>query len=322
MILRLLNYAGPLFGLTALVAAGFSAAIWYLGPLLTIGGVSPLVSQDARIAAVAAVVVIALIVLLAVLFRRSRRDKALTEDLVEATPAEKSAPEESHVQSELAELQTKLKTALMTLRKTGKGRRALYELPWYLMIGPPGAGKTTAIVNSGLRFPLEGSSGRAALGGVGGTRNCDWWFTDNAVLIDTAGRYTTQESDAEEDQAGWLGFLKILKAHRRRQPINGALIAVSLSDLSLEDSEAQTAHAAAIRKRLHELRETLGVRFPVYVMFTKADLIAGFGDPDEGAKRLRRRRGTFENVAMQGDRVAPAIRRVGQQARERSARHA
>ena len=81
---------------------------------------------------------------------------------------------------------------------------------------------------------------RPPLRGVGGTRNCDWWFTDEAVLIDTAGRYTTQDSQAEVDKAGWLGFLKLLKKHRRRQPLNGVLVAISLSDLSLlSDEERQ-----------------------------------------------------------------------------------
>ena len=86
------------------------------------------------------------------------------------------------------------------------------------MIGPPGSGKTTAIINSGLNFPLAETTGKASIGGVGGTRNCDWWFTNDAVLIDTAGRYTTQDSDESEDNAGWQGFLKLLKKHRTRQP--------------------------------------------------------------------------------------------------------
>ena len=77
-----------------------------------------------------------------------------------------------------------------------RGKGGLYDLPWYVIIGPPGSGKTTALVNSGLHFPLSQRFGAGALRGVGGTRNCDWWFTDEAVLLDTAGRYTTQDSDA------------------------------------------------------------------------------------------------------------------------------
>ena len=102
-------------------------------------------------------------------------------------------------------------------------------LPWYVIIGPPGSGKTTALVNSGLHFPLAAQLGAGAVRGVGGTRNCDWWFTDQAVLLDTAGRYTTQDSNSTVDKAAWLGFLDLLKKQRSRRPIDGAFIAISLS---------------------------------------------------------------------------------------------
>ncbi len=75
------------------------------------------------------------------------------------------------------------------------------------MIGPPGSGKTTVLVNSGLTPRWRRSSARA-LRGVGGTRNCDWWFMDEAILLDIAGRYTTQDSDARTDAAGWAAFLQ------------------------------------------------------------------------------------------------------------------
>ena len=109
-------------------------------------------------------------------------------------------------------LKQKMEDALASLKRTGKSNaRALYDLPWYLIIGPPGAGKTTALVNSGLKFPLAGDNAAMAVQGVGGTRYCDWWFTDEAVLIDTAGRYTTQDSDAKADRSSWLAFLDMLR---------------------------------------------------------------------------------------------------------------
>jgi type VI secretion system protein ImpL len=199
-------------------------------------------------------------------------------------------------------MRQKLRQALAKLRRSMLGRRHLYELPWYIIIGPPGAGKTTAIVNSGLQFPLADEMGKTAIGGVGGTRNCDWWFTNDAVLVDTAGRYTTQESDAEADNAGWLGFLSLLKKYRKRQPINGAIVAISLSDLSMTDEITQKAHAAAVRRRLHELRARLGVRFPVYVLFTKADLIAGFTETFEGLGKEAREQVWGFTLALQKGR--------------------
>ena len=100
-----------------------------------------------------------------------------------------------------------------------------------VIIGAPGSGKTTALVNSGLHFPLEQRSGKGALRGVGGTRNCDWWFTDEAVFLDTAGRYTTQDSDADADSAGWSEFLKLLQKYRKRRPVNGVILTISAQDL-------------------------------------------------------------------------------------------
>lgn len=195
--------------------------------------------------------------------------------------AAETAPDPASVATaeELATLRQRMDEALVLLKKArlgGDERRNLYELPWYVIIGPPGSGKTTALVNSGLHFPLAAQLGEGAIRGVGGTRNCDWWFTDQAVLLDTAGRYTTQDSHAQVDKAAWLGFLDLLKSQRSRRPIDGAFIAISLSDLLLGSDAERAAHAAAIRTRIQELYSQLGVRFPIYLMLTKLDLVPGF----------------------------------------------
>jgi type VI secretion system protein ImpL len=258
--------------LTLVIVVVLGACVWYFGPLILWGEDRPLDPVRARIITIAVIAVLAFMIPTLLWVLRRRRDRKMTEEIVESVDTGDEV-----LTGEMDEMRAKMRSAMAQLRKSRRGRASIYELPWYLMIGPPGAGKTTAIVNSGLSFPLaDTAGGAAAIGGVGGTRNCDWWFTDDAVLIDTAGRYTTQESDAEADNAAWQGFLDLLKRYRKRQPVNGALIAISLSDLSMTDELTQAAHARAIRRRLHELREKLGVRFPVYVLFTKADLIAGF----------------------------------------------
>jgi type VI secretion system protein ImpL len=182
---------------------------------------------------------------------------------------------------EIATLQARFKEAMAVLRKARfKGRAGekqyLYQLPWYVFIGAPGSGKTTALVNSGLKFPLEESGGSQSIKGVGGTRNCDWWFTDEAVLLDTAGRYVTQDSEQRVDASAWLGFLDLLKRSRPRRPLNGAIITVSISDLLYQTDAQRERYARDVRQRVQELYERLGLRFPVYVMVTKVDLLAGF----------------------------------------------
>ena len=279
-MIRILKAIGKfligVYFLVPVITLILSLCVWFFSPFIGTDAFRPFDEPFGRWIFIAILWVIALIILISVFFVRRHNNKQLEEDIVKS-PAEVAAnAEDEVVAAELGELRDKMRGAIAKLKKSKGGRRSLYELPWYVMIGPPGAGKTTAIVNSGLQFPLAEDFGKSAIGGVGGTRNCDWWFTDNAVLIDTAGRYTTQESDADADNAAWIGFLNLLKKHRIRQPINGAMIAISLSDLSLQDEQTQKGHAMAVRRRLAELRQKLGVRFPVYVLFTKADMIAGF----------------------------------------------
>ncbi|HLY79759.1 MAG TPA: type VI secretion system membrane subunit TssM, partial [Caulobacteraceae bacterium] len=170
-------------------------------------------------------------------------------------------------------LSNRMAEAMAALKKSsGDKRDYLYSRPWYVIIGPPGAGKTTALLNAGLRFPFADS----ALKGVGGTRNLDFWFADEAALVDTAGRYTTQDSDAAVDARSWEHFLGLLRKQRPLQPINGILVAIGVDELLHCDLVHLDAHASAVRRRLGELRKTLEVAAPVYVLFTKADLLAGF----------------------------------------------
>src|SRR5690554_2399253 len=93
---------------------------------------------------------------------------AETEDWSQATPAN------VHTEEELKNMSKRFRSAVDVLKSTrfssSKGRVNLYELPRYVIIGPPGAGKTTALVNSGLDFPLAGSHGKQSLGGVCGDR--------------------------------------------------------------------------------------------------------------------------------------------------------
>jgi type VI secretion system protein ImpL len=175
--------------------------------------------------------------------------------------------------AEIDQFKKQLEEAINSLKKSklgrGKiGKSALYALPWYMFIGPPSAGKTTAIQNSGLEFPF----GNDGLKGVGGTRNCDWFFSNRAIFLDTAGRYTTET----EDRTEWISFLEILKKNRRKKPINGVLIGIGIDEIINAEPEALETHAKNIRQRIDELVEHLGIRFPVYLVFTKSDLLQGF----------------------------------------------
>lgn len=216
------------------------------------------------------VVCIAIVV---VEFVRASRSAQQIEQSIKMQAEQQRMSSRPDKQGEIEELQERLEEAIAKLKKSklGRGRRgknALHALPWYMFIGPPGAGKTTAIKNSGLNFPV----GTDGVRGVGGTRNCDWFFTDQAILLDTAGRYMTEREDEEE----WHAFLDMLKEHRSRRPVNGVIVGISIEELVDAAPDEIEWHANNIRRRISELVERLGVRFPVYLVFTKCDLLQGF----------------------------------------------
>jgi type VI secretion system protein ImpL len=173
--------------------------------------------------------------------------------------------------AEIKAMSAEFRKAVSALKasKLGRsGRDALGVLPWYVIIGPPGAGKTTALRNSGLKFPYAAKGG---VRGVGGTRNCDWWLTNEAILLDTAGRWSTEDDDREE----WLAFLDLLHNTRPKKPLNGILLAVSLAELQGEPEEIE-ALSGKLRERIDEVVTRLEIVMPVYLLITKCDLIPGF----------------------------------------------
>ncbi|KRA53069.1 type VI secretion system membrane subunit TssM [Devosia sp. Root635] len=271
----LLRLALVLVGLLAL-----AAVVWFATPFIAFGGVAPFDPIWVRL------VIIGVIVLLVGGFyafrwwRGRKAAEALEEGLV--------VPEEGVTDGQV--LSERMTEALQTIKASTGRRNYLYVLPWYIIVGPPNAGKTTALLNSGIKFPLAEANGGAPLAGSGGTRYCDWWFTEEAVLIDTAGRYTTQDSDPGADRKSWLSFLGLLKKYRPKQPINGVIVAISLEDVMRLSPEELSAHATAIRKRLVEVHQELRVDFPVYMLFTKADLVAGFSDYFGNFTESRRRK--------------------------------
>ncbi|CAH0348885.1 type VI secretion system membrane subunit TssM [Aquabacterium sp. CECT 9606] len=275
--------------------------IWqfFLNPkVLTVLGVAALAAllflgadtlQLGLIWAVAVLGLVALAWLIVWAVRRGKAAKAssqLEQALqAEADKAVKSAGKDKR--DEVQAVRERMVDAVKLIKssKLGEtsGSAALYELPWYAVIGNPAAGKSSAVVKSGLKFPFADNT-ENVIQGIGGTRHCDWFFTTEGILLDTAGRYAVHE----EDRSEWLGFLSLLKKHRPKAPINGVIIAASVAELGANKPEFAIELARKLRQRVQELTEKLEVFAPVYVVFTKADLISGFVDFFEDRDRSER----------------------------------
>ena len=298
--------------LSPIAVTALSLVIWQAGPLFALGELRPLASVWSRALCVTIIVVVYAIWGLYKLWKLIQNDEAFARRLFSrgGDGGGNLAKKEVQAISDLARnAVAQLKQMHMTvaggtgsvwagLRRLFEGKRYLYELPWYMIIGNPGAGKTSVLLNSGLKFPVADQMGAASaqmtLAKNTGTHNCQWWFTNEAVLIDTAGRYTAPDdgylADADAptadggsaarqvdvNRAEWLGFLGVLRRVRGRAPINGAVVAIDVAELLQSDKNQRLAQAARLRGRLAELRQHLGIRFPVYVMLTKTDVLNGF----------------------------------------------
>ncbi len=229
-----------------LVEIGFvflGLLVWFAGPFFG------LVTVEARVKVIIGLSVLRLLVRLLDYYLAQKNARQL-ETSLQVQAQQQAASARPDRQEEIGALRLQFEKAVSALKQSSlgrgrKGKAALYALPWYMFIGPPASGKSTALRHSGLQFPYMGGSGQG-LQGVGGTRNCDWWFTNEAVLLDSAGRYVTHDEDQEE----WFGFLDLLKKYRKGKPINGVLAAISIADLIQASVVDLEAHAKWMRRRI------------------------------------------------------------------------
>src|SRR5262245_48845891 len=239
----------------------------------------------------AQIILIALILLLwpiGVLFNyyRRQREGAEQTDADAAAAAKKSISTRASRAYEELERGAREATQWLEENLVGgeQGVGPVYRLPWFMIAGPPKTGKTSLLLSAGMTFNALPSQRRADQNLLRPTGSCDWRVTDQAVWIDTAGRYQTEGAKGAEGAGGfhgedrdeWLGLIDTLKKFRKKRPIDGLVLMANASGLlGLNEPEIEQ-QAQVLRARLDELIAGTGARFPVYLVFTQADLIPGF----------------------------------------------
>ncbi|MDC9593285.1 type VI secretion system membrane subunit TssM [Xenorhabdus sp. IM139775] len=265
----------------------FSLVIWFIGPMTSVGNSVPFASMTTRIITIVILFVTWLFTRLLPRFYQSWINQKLTKQLNITKDDNEENKQIEHpitLAERFSDAARLLKRAyfsgLYSKNKPGWinffNRQYIYQLPWYLVIGAPHSGKTTALANSGLHFPLSDYFGKSALYSMQGRDSCNWWFTNKAVLLDTTGRYTTQDSVQQQDADEWKNLIRLLKKYRIRQPLNGVIMTISVEDLLNPSTEKRDQQAYMLRRRLSELHEQLKIRLPIYIMVTKTDLLKGF----------------------------------------------
>lgn len=203
LALWLVNWSMSIIGVTVLCLV-----IGFVSPLLAFGDVRPFAPLWLRLTIIGMILLTYALYGLYRLWRALRLDEQLLrrflhprgEDVPVAGEIKADLRTVSHIVTRAIRQLKQLRVDLPGWRKVLEGKRFLYELPWFMVIGSPGDGKTTALLNTGLQFPLAEQMEQTAhiltVPG-GGTLHCDWWFTNEAVLIDTAGRYARHDDGGE-----------------------------------------------------------------------------------------------------------------------------
>ena len=205
--------------------------------------------------------------LLILFWVRARRAEKMRGEI--ATTGANSGITDAAARGRLEDLRSNFAKGIEKFESAGKD---FYGLPWYVIVGEPGSGKTEAIRHSQAGFP---PGLQDEFQGVGGTINMNWWFTNYAVILDTAGRLIFEE--VEPGVTGeWREFLRLLKKHRYNCPVNGLLLTIPVESLIQDAPEEMERKAAKIARQLEVIQRELDVRFPVFVLVTKCDLIHGF----------------------------------------------
>src|SRR5258706_14797830 len=202
--------------------------------------------------------------------RRARRQREqFTSAIEEQTSAAPRTISDPKKRADLDKVRGKFQTGLQEFRSRGKD---IYQLPWYVIIGESGSGKSEAIRHSEIDFPPGLNKEHQ---GTGGTGNMDWRFSNRGVILDTAGSMLFPEAGAG-DAPEWTEFLRLLKKARPQCPVNGLFLVLSIESLIKDSADKISQKASRLAQHLDLIQRTLDVRFPVYLLVTKCDLLTGF----------------------------------------------
>jgi len=261
---------------TLLVVLFAALLVWFVGPLLAVDDYKFWEGSTSRLLTISMLFLIWGLTMVFVSWRAGVRKKAVEE----TEDGQDRIRREELIGKEEKELKVRFKDALKTLKTSslyrGRSERWRSDLPWYLLIGPQGSGKTSLLDFSGLEFPINKIE-RKLTRDTRGTRHCDWYFADHGVLIDTAGRYLTQP-DAGVDGGAWSTLLDLLRKRRRNRPLNGVLVTIPVETLLCPDEKDLEPLADQVRARLQDVHQKLHVNVPVYLVLSKADKLLGFDE--------------------------------------------
>jgi type VI secretion system protein ImpL len=145
------------------------------------------------------------------------------------------------------------------------------KIPVYLILGPARFGKTTILSQAGLDLI---DANYQSLNTVIPTKYCSFWFSKEALYIDTAGTYTKPDFTKPRHDLIWQGFIKLLQKYFGKNSLAGTLIVLDLPAITADKTLLKKT-LFYIRERIYEMASYIKT-LNTHIIFTKCDRILGF----------------------------------------------
>lgn len=254
-------------GVTLLTAIG----IWCFAPYFSLDNAYPLAPPEKRLYIILSLFLLWLL-------------KFLLVDLDTPHPLQYKDP---LIRKKLHALHNRFRGALSFLKKTsvnkqGKSLR-LNELPWYLLIGPMDAGKTSLLANADVHYILQRQFSPTDKQNLSPSENFDWWVTREACFIDVPGKYLAVKEDKVSPQKIalhaiiWRYFLRLIKKKCGAQRLRGIIIALPLAELmKSSDPKKYQLMLRQLFQRLHDIQKIFPQSLSCQLILTKCDTVTGF----------------------------------------------
>ncbi len=263
--------------LILMIAVVLCYAIWWVGPLIAIGPYFPLGGIWVRKILITLILCWALWPFVAIclgwLFRYARAP----------------LPQRKKKTVQLDRVSTRFYDALRTLQhvslagaktrwqrwRTRRKRQYIDEKPWFLVMGPPGCGKTSLIYESGEHLLLSEQYGLAQTTDIGPTQDCNWWLTDRAVYIDTAGEWILLHGQSEEAGIAKQKLFSLIRKYRRYPGVDGIVLCLDAAMLLQASLTERKSLADTLRVRIQEVAASFHTDIAVYLLLNNIDKLSG-----------------------------------------------
>ncbi|MDO7641950.1 MAG: type VI secretion system protein, partial [Reinekea forsetii] len=150
--------------------------------------------------------------------------------------------------------------------RLARNQNPKYALPWFVVVGTPAADIEATLAAANVGKPSVDQSDFNSP-----DFETRWWLTNQAVLISTSTSLTSSAPQLDE----WLRLLRLLRTQRPANPVNGFVVALSISELINRSADELAELGELYRKRIDEAMSLTGVKMPVYIQLTGAEQLPG-----------------------------------------------